>query len=818
MTSSIYQMYETAPRSFTTKYSNPAAWLRSMRRLFGAGWRLQLRVVKRRQQLCAVFAGILLTQIPLPLSVFAASGPHLTQTTVQTPDTSGEPSESSAPSKSATAQDRPNIAIILLDDAGYAATSMFGGLANTPAFESLARTGLRYDNFHVAAICAPTRAALLSGRNPHQVGFGQIPELASPYPGYDSIWPKSAASVAQNLEALGYGTAAFGKWHNTPPWEWSPVGPFDHWPTGLGFQYFYGTIGTTDMWEPLLWRDTTAVQPKLTAEQGYNLTTDLVNDSIRWLHTRETLAPDKPYFMYFATTATHSPHQVPKKWIDPYRGKFNAGWDALRERILAQQKALGIVPPDTVLTPREKGLPAWSSLSPDEKIVAERQMEILAGFMSQTDYEIGRLIHAIRQGPNGNNTLIFFIAGDNGASGDNGVRGCDDCLYCPLPPPPEKERITYLDKLAGPMYLSESDAGWASMNDTPFPGMKRDGSTLGGTTDPLVVSWPGHTTRDDIVRRQYLNVTDVAATIYDVLGFKPPAIFNGVEQIPIAGTSFAGSFESPQAPSTHHVQYFESFGNRAIYQDGWMASYRFLTPWDMEPAAKLSDPTAGTAGWKLYHLASDFSQAQDVANQYPDKLKEMIALFDAEAKKNNVYPIGRGELFYNQMPSLTWKRRDFTYYPDAPILVWDAIPDFSRSHRVTAHVYLPTDHADGLIMSSGMRGRGFAIYMKNGTLIYEVERIYTSFPLRTPTSLAAGEHVIGVDVSAGEYGGSGTRHVNVYVDGKLSTQGDLHESLEPFYGASTLSVGMQRDSPVSPSLPPPFSGTIHSVQVHFSAQ
>lgn len=813
----MYSTYEGAARPNSTKYSNPAAWLRSMRRLFGAAWRLQLRIAKRRQRLSAAVTGALLTQIAFSAMALAAPGPRPIQNIVQSPVTSEHSTESSTSSPSATAQVRPNIAIILLDDAGYAATNMFGGLATTPAFDSLAHNGLRYDNFHVAAICAPTRAALLSGRNPHQVGFGQIPELASPYPGYNAIWPKSAASVAQNLEALGYGTAAFGKWHNTPPWEWSPVGPFDHWPTGLGFQYFYGTIGTTDMWEPLLWRDTTAVQPKLTAEQGYNLTTDLVDDAIRWLHTRETLAPDKPYFMYFATTATHSPHQVPKKWIDPYRGKFNAGWDALRERILARQKAMGIVPPDTVLTPRDKGLPAWSSLSPDEKIVAERQMEILAGFMSQTDSEIGRLIHAIRQGPNGENTLIFFIAGDNGASGDNGVRGCDDCLYCPPPPPPAKVRITYLDKLAGPMYLSESDAGWASMNDTPFPGMKRDASTLGGTTDPLVVSWPGHTKRDDVVRRQYLDVTDIAATIYDVLGYTPPATINGVKQIPIAGTSFAESLESPEAPSTHHVQYFESFGNRSIYEDGWMASYRLLTPWDMEPVPEeLSGPTAGTAGWRLYHLAVDFSQSHDVANQYPDRLKEMIALFDSEAKKNNVYPIGRGRVFYDQMPSLTWKRTDFTYYPDLPILVWDAIPDFSRAHRLSVRAYLPTGHAHGLIMSSGMRGRGFALYMKDGKLIYEVERVYSSFPLQTPTPLAAGEHVIGVDVSAGEYGGNGTRHVSIYVDGKLSTQGDLRESLEPFYGASTLSVGIQRDSPVSPTLPPPFSGTIHDIRVHLA--
>lgn len=765
----------------------------------------------------AAITGILLSQIASPANVSAKPEGRFVQAIAQSAapssGTAGQTESATAPPGIA-AHLKPNIVVILLDDAGYAATSLFGGLAQTPALENLARTGLRYNSFHVAAICAPTRAALLSGRNPHQVGFGQIPELASKHPGYNSLWPKSAASIAQNLHDFGYATAAFGKWHNTPPWEWSPVGPFEHWPTGLGFEYFYGTIGTTDMWEPLLWRNTTEVQPSRTAEQGYNLTTDLVDDAVRWLHTRQTLAPQTPYFMYFATTATHSPHQVPKEWIDAYRGKFSAGWDALREGILARQKAQGIVPADAVLTPRENGLPAWNSLSPDEKIVAQRQMEILAGFMSQTDHEIGRLIEAIRNGPNGKDTLIFFIGGDNGASGDNGVRGCDDCLYCPPPPPAAKVRITYLDQLAGPMYLSESDAAWAFMNDTPFPGMKRDASTLGGTTDPLVVSWPGHTASSSSVRRQYLNVTDIAATIYDVLGYTPPPTVNGVEQIPLSGTSFAASFESPDVPSTHHIQYFESFGNRAIYRDGWMASRRYLTPWDLKPISEQSGRIMQTDGWQLYHLDADFSQAHDVSKQYPDKLREMVALFDTEGRKNNVYPIGRGQIYFAQMSSLTRHRTDFTYYPDLPPLVWDAIPDFSLAHRLTARVHVDDDHANGLIISDGMRGRGFALYMKEGRLIYEVERMYRTYPLQAAETLAAGEHVIVAEVAAAEYGSEGTHRVDLYVDGKPVAQGDLHESLEPFYGASTLSIGAQRDSPVSPSLPPPFSGTIHDIGVH----
>jgi arylsulfatase A-like enzyme len=704
---------------------------------------------------------------------------------------------------------KPNVAIILLDDAGFAATSMYGGLAQTPRFEALAQTGIKYNRFHVAAICAPTRAALLSGRNPHQIGFGQIPETAARASGYTAVWPKSAASLAEHLRRIGYGTGAFGKWHNTPAAEWSPVGPFTHWPTGLGFDYFYGTMGTTSEFEPLLWRGTTSVDPPAKPEDGYNLTTDLVDDAIGWLHTRETLVPDTPYFMYFATTAVHSPHQVAEKWITPYRGKFSAGWDALRRQIFAHQKQMGLVPDDTALTPRDPQLPAWDSLSPDEKRVAERQMETLAGYMTQTDHEVGRLIDAIRRGPGGRDTLIIFIAGDNGSSGEDGPAGCDDCPQKPADP---KTRLSTVSEIGGPGHIAGASAGWAFMNNTPFPGMKRQASHLGGLRTPLVISWPGHTTANDQPRQQWLNVTDIVPTIYDIIGYKPPKTIDGVRQIPLEGRSFAASLTKPSIATPPRTQYFETYGTRSIYQNGWFASLRYyVKPWG--PIGNGLEK--GADQWELYNLDSDFTQSRNLATDNPKKLKQMVALFDSEAKRNNVYPSGELHLWFDQLPSLTWKRTDLTFYPDAPGLSWDAMPDFSRAHWLEAHIDVPDDRVQGLIISAGMRGRGFALYMKDGRVIYEGQNGCESWPVETPDRIAVGTHKIRVDVSAGEFGTIGKRQITISVDGKRVTEGTVPTSIEPFYGSATLSVGRQHGSIVSPSRPLAFSGKIDHVDVHF---
>ena len=710
-------------------------------------------------------------------------------------------------------QSRPNVALIILDDAGFAATSAFGGLANTPAFERLAAEGVRYNRFHVTAICSPTRAALLSGRNPHQVGFGQIPETAAATSGYNAQWPRSAASLAEHLKRMGYGTAAFGKWHNTPAADWGPLGPFDRWPIGLGFENFYGTIGTTSMWEPLLWRGTTAVTPPKTAEQGYNLTEDLVDNAVAWIHTRESLAAATPYFLYFATTAVHSPHQVPDRWIAPYHGKFAAGWDTLRAEILMRQKAMGIVPSDATLAARDKALPAWDTLSVAEKTVAERQMEILAGYMSQTDHEVGRLIDAIRKGPNGQNTMIILIAGDNGSSGEDGPLGCDDC---PQLPKSVSERVANIRATAGPDNIAGSAAGWASMNNAPFPGMKQQASYLGGIRTPMVISWPGHTAHNEAIRSQWIDVTDVSAMLYDVLGYTPPATIDGVRQLPVEGRSFASSLMLPNAPSTHHVQYFETYGSRSIYQDGWMASLRFYDkPWGESRGSGDKD----SMRWELYDLNHDFSQSRDVSLQYPQRLKQLVTLFDSEARRNNVYPLGEIHVWYD-LPNANYHRRDMTLYSDTPTLSWDKNLDFRRAYKITVNLKLADGGAGGLILSSGMRGRGFALYMNNGFVTFEGAHgeiaDNPSTIITTERRLDAGEHIVVLEVGAStDFGGTSNRRVQITVDGQTAVHGSVPEGVEPFYGSATLNVGVPRNSPVTRALLSPFSDKIERVRVVF---
>ena len=387
----------------------------------------------------------------------------------------------------------PNIVVILLDDVGYGATSVFGGPVQTPALEKLAASGLRYNRFHVNALCSPTRASLLTGRNNHQVGFGTVADSASGYPGYNSIWPKSTVSTAEVLRENGYSTAAFGKWHNTPSWEINPTGPFDHWPTSLGFEYYYGFLaGASSQWEPRLYRNTTAVETPSTPEQGYHLTTDLTNDAIRWLHQHDAVVPDKPFYLYFATGATHAPHHVPQQWIDKYKGKFDQGWDKLREETFAREKKLGVIPADAELTPRPKELPAWDSLPADERKLLAHQAEVYAGFLAQTDYEVGRLLQAIQDEGKADNTLVFYIVGDNGASGEGGLDGYENGGPYISKTASIATRLEHEDQFGGEFFSNHYSAAWAWGLDAPYQWTKQVASHLGGTRDPLIVSWPAH--------------------------------------------------------------------------------------------------------------------------------------------------------------------------------------------------------------------------------------------------------------------------------------------------------------------------------------
>lgn len=705
----------------------------------------------------------------------------------------------------------PNIVIILWDDIGFADASTFGGVAETPELDKLAAQGLRYTNFNVAGMCSPTRAALLTGRNHHRVGFG-VAEIAGGFPGYDSVWKRSNVSVAEVLRRMGYSTAMFGKWHNTPHWEISPIGPFDRWPTSLGFEHFYGFMaGMENQWQPSrLYRNTIAIEAPYISNKAYHLTTDIANEAINWIHTHESLAPSRPYFLYFSTGATHAPHHVPREWIDRYKGQFDRGWDALRTEVFARQKRLGVIPRDTHLTPRPKEIPAWSTLSNQQKALYARQMEVYAGFVSHTDYETGRVLRAVQENAQSQNTLVLHIVGDNGAA-TGGQDGAADGASTVA------DQITHLDDLGSSrIALNWHAAGWAWLASTPFQGWKGDASHLGGIRNPLVASWPSRIKDRGHIRNQFVHVTDIAPTVYDVTNIDFPATIDGVEQQPLDGITFAQTFDSADAPSLHHLQYFEMLGNRAIYQDGWIASARhfneFLTS---SPSFNFSDDR-----WELYHVERDFSQARDLATRFPGKLAELQKLFDNEARKNDVYPLG-GATAGQNTPSLGGDRSHFEYYPNMPRLSETAYPPvIGKSYRIVAHATIPPAGAEGSIISYGGRESGFSLYIKDGKLFYENnrlnfyhERIASKMDVPrgrvdltyqfTKEGQQDGRYALEM-LSGGQTWGTGRLYINGQLVGEARMSG---ATLVSRAGPGSLGVGRAFGSPVSDAFQPPFSFT-----------
>ncbi len=650
--------------------------------------------------------------------------------------------------KPATApKSAPNIVLILLDDVGFGATSAIGGPVSTPALEKLAGEGLRYNQFHVNALCSPTRAALLSGRNDHEIGFGTVSEISSGFPGYNSIWPKTAVPLPEVLRRNGYSTAAFGKWHNTPNREINPTGPFDHWPTSLGFEYFYGFQGgKSSQWEPRLWRGTTPVEPAATPKQGYHLTTDLANDAITWLHQHDAVAHDKPFFLYFATGATHTPHHVSQEWIDKYKGKFDQGWDKLREETFAREKALGVIPANTELTPRPAELPAWDSLTPEERKLLAHQAEVYAGFLAQTDYEVGRLLDAIRQEGQADNTLVLYIVGDNGASGEGGLQGIDG-RRTDGKPLSVSERLARSGELGSEFFQNHYSAAWAWGFDAPFQWTKQVASHLGGTRDPLFVSWPSKIKDKGAIRGGFHHVTDIAPTIYEVTGIAFPEVVDGVKQLPLEGKSFADSFTDATAKSRHTVQYFEMVGNRGIYKDGWWAGARHLAPWLLLTGDLWIGKEIGQHPWELYNLDQDYSQAHDLAAKNPEKLKELVELFDAEAKRNNVYPLVPVPALF---AALTNGKTHFVYREGARRIPFQATAFLTgRSHTISAEIDIPQEGAKGVIIAQGGRLGGFTLYIDEaGHAVYEANafgnptgRIVSASPVKP------GKATVTVDVA-----------------------------------------------------------------------
>ncbi|MBB4199803.1 arylsulfatase [Rhodoblastus sphagnicola] len=727
----------------------------------------------------------------------------------------------------------PNVLLILLDDVGFSASSTFGGAAATPELDKLAAGGLRYNQFHTTAICSPTRASLLTGRNQHQTGFGNLADVATGYPAYNSIWKKETASIAQVLKLNGYSTAAFGKWHNTPTWEISPVGPFDRWPTGLGFEYFYGFLaGETSQLEPQLYRNTVAVEPGKTPTQGYHLTSDIVDDAVKWLHNHESVAPEKPFFLYFATGATHAPHHVPQEWIDKYKGQFDQGWDKLREENFARQKTLGVIPANAELTPRPEGLPAWETLSADQKKLYAHQMEVYSAFLSHTDHEVGRLLKALDDEGRAKDTLVLYIVGDNGGSAEGGLNGSDANLGTLQGANTDVAfQLQHLSDLGSPSYDNHYAAGWSWATTTPFQWMKQIASHFGGTRNPLVVSWPGHVAQSEAIRAQFGHVNDIAPTVYAAAGVAFPEKVDGVAQTPLEGKSLLPSFSDPNVKSAHTEQYFEIFGNRAIYKDGWVAGARRYQPWEIfTDITKIFRGGFENDRWELYHVEEDFSQAHDLADKNPEKLAELKAEFDKEARRNGVYPlVPIPEPGKRPIPAAG--KTHFVFYDGVDRLPAQALPEIgARSHRITATLDNADGKAEGVIIADGGRHGGFSLYVKDGKLIYasnlfgqKLERVVGK---ALPKGKATVVYEFDVDFSLKEAAKGLVSAALVAKarpgQARLTVNGEevASEHLSSFggfgsIGTETLDIGKDLGSPVSPDYESPFAftGKIEKVEL-----
>jgi arylsulfatase A-like enzyme len=597
---------------------------------------------------------------------------------------------------------------------GFGVSQSFGGPITTPTMEKLAANGLRYNRFHTTALCSPTRVALLTGYNHHSNNMGCIAEAATTYPGNTGVRPQTITPMAEVLRQNGYNTAAFGKYHETPPWEISNSGPQDRWPTRSGFEKFYGFIGgETNQWAPLIYDGVTLVETP--EDPNYHFTTDMTNQAISWVRFQQALSPDKPFFLYYAPGATHAPHHVPKEWIEKYKGKFDQGWDTIRELTLDRQKKLGIVPANTKLAPKPTAIKDWETLSADEKKLFTRQMEVYAGFAEQTDYEVGRLISAIEGLGKLDNTMIIFIAGDNGASAEGQMNGMfSEMTYFSGVPEAVPDMLKHYDDWGGPSTYPHFAAGWAVAMDAPFSYTKQVASDFGGTRNGLIIHWPAGIKAKGEVRSQFGHVIDIAPTVYEVAKIPAPRMVNGIEQDPIEGTSLAYSFGDAKAKERHAVQYFEMFGNRGVYQDGWFARTIHRPAWLLKPLNPLQQDK-----WELYNSSEDFSLANDLAPQHPDKLKDMQALFMKEAEKHHVLPLDdrlleRTNALLMGRPTVLGDRNSLTLGEGMKGMGVDIFIDLKNTaYTITAEVAVNAN-GNGVIVCQGGRFGGLSFYLKNG--------------------------------------------------------------------------------------------------------
>ena len=714
----------------------------------------------------------------------------------------------------------PNVLIVLIDDMGFGQSSAFGGPISMKTVERLAQNGLRYNQFHTTALSSPTRAALLTGRNHHMVNTGSIMETATAFPGNTGQRPDSVAPLAAMLRYNGYTTAAFGKSHETAAWEVSPSGPTDRWPTRCGFDKFYGFMGgETNQWSPAIYEGMTKIEvPK---DPNYHLMTDMTNQAIKWMQSVKSLTPDKPFFIYFAPGATHAPHHVPKEWIAKYRGKFDQGWDKLREDTLARQIKLGVVPPDTKLAPKPAVIKDWDKLTPDEKKLFARQMEVYAGFGEYADTEIGRLVDAVKDMGQLDNTLIFYIVGDNGASAEGGMNGLfNEMTYFNGVQESVQDVLKHYDELGGPSTYSHYAAGWAVAGDTPFAWTKQVASNYGGTRNGMVVYWPKKVQAKGEVRSQWHHVIDIAPTILEAAGLPEPKVVNGVPQTPIEGVSMMYSFNDAHALDHHLTQYFEMFGNRAVYRDGWLAGTVHKVPWEAKVRGALENDT-----WELYDTRNDFSLANDLAAKEPAKLKEMQDLFMDEAVKYNVLPID-DRLLERLNPALCGRpdlmagRTSLTVYEGMAGMSENVfINTKNRSHTITAEVVIPKGGGKGVILAQAGRFGGWSLYFKNGIPTYTYNFLgLQQFTVSAKKPLPAGKATLRYEFAydGGGLGKGGTG--SILVNGTKVAEGRIDKT-QPlaFSGDEGGDVGEDGETPVVADygIPAPykFTGKIEKVTI-----
>lgn len=715
----------------------------------------------------------------------------------------------------------PNILVVLIDDAGFGSWSTFGGQIPTPNLDRLAQGGLSYTRFHTTALCSPTRAALLTGRNHHSVGTGVITEMGTAYPGYTGLIPRNAAMVSEVLRQNGYSTAFIGKNHNVPDWETSVSGPFDHWPGLQGFDHFYGFIGgEANQWAPGIYRDHQRVEMEIPKgrEGRYTLNDSLADETIDYIFQQKSVTPDRPFFIYYAPGATHAPHHVSKEWMEKFKGQFDQGWDTYREETYRRQLKLGVIPPDTKLTPRPKEIPAYDSLTPDRKRVAARLMEAFAAYTAQTDYEVGRVFEAIEQTGQLNNTLIFWIIGDNGASMEGTPFGAFNELAALAGTPEDPAyNVQHLDEIGGPKAYNHYPVGWAWAMNTPFQWGKQVASHMGGVRNPLVVAWPERIKQRGI-RTQFHHVIDVVPTILEAAKIPAPTEVNGVKQKLIEGVSMMYSFDQANAASPRTVQYFELLGNRGLYKDGWMASVRHgRLPWITGIGSSVS---FDQDKWELYDLSRDFSQADDLAAKHPDKLKELQDMFWLEAEKYQVLPLD--DRLAERMnpalrPSLIEGRTVFTYYSGARIADSSVAPTQNRSHIITAYLNMPKGGAEGVLVAVGGVAGGFTLHIKDGRPVYE----YRFGPVPTKVTgtepLAPGPNVVRMEFryDGGGLGKGGT--VSLFVNDKKVAAGRLDATIwtGKYSADETFDIGADTGSPVSDDYASPnrFTGNIKKVVI-----